>query len=54
MEKEEELRLKYKEDTEAALLLRNVWGVQDEGRKDQTKRMLSKLLHERGGGDVIS
>lgn len=43
----EELRLKNKEETKGVLLLGNVWGDQDEGRKDQTKCMLSKLLHEK-------
>lgn len=46
-EKEKELRLKQKEETEAALQLGNVWGVQNEMRQDQTKRMLSKILHKK-------
>lgn len=41
------MRLKNKEEIEATLLMGNVWDVQDEGRIDQTKRMMVKLLHKK-------
>lgn len=46
-EKEKEMWLKQKEEVEATYLMGNLWGAHNEEREDQTKRMISKLLHER-------
>lgn len=45
--KEKEMRLKQNEEVDAAYPMGNTWGAHNEGREDQTKRMISKLLHER-------